>query len=214
MDTAKRAMTLLAEAERQLRELVGVAAAVGEYDAVQQITDWARRVGALVQDAQDAERTEAVPTGEAMRDDGCTAVGGRPARLGSSTARRSKRLPAKGEYPKFCRRGDQLVKIGWSKREKTEYEHKAPRQAVDVLTTAIARRADNGKLFTVEDLLPLKNPADGSEIPSYQAYVALAWFRRLGLVKQHGRRGYSVKGPSRVGEAVVASWEQLPAGSI
>ncbi len=214
MDTAKRATTLLAEAERQLRELVGEAAAAGEYDAVQQISDLARRVGALVQNAQNAGRSEAIPTGVAMRDERPTAVADRAARIGSSTTRHSKRLPAKGEYPKFCRRGDQLVKIGWSKREKAEYEHKAPHQTVDVLTTAIARRSDNGKLFTVEDLLPLKNPVDGTEIPSYQAYVALAWFRRLGLVKQHGRRGYSVKGPSRVGEAIVASWEQLPAGSV
>ena len=98
------------------------------------------------------------------------------------------------------------MKIGWSKKERSEYEHKAPRRVVDALTAAITPRSANGKLFTVDDLLPLKDPQDGGDLPGYQVYVALAWLKSARLVKQHGRRGYSVASPSKIEVSVGQQW--------
>jgi hypothetical protein len=38
-----------------------------------------------------------------------------------------------GQYPSFVREGDNLVKIGWSKTQKAEYEHKSPKRLLAVL---------------------------------------------------------------------------------
>jgi hypothetical protein len=61
------------------------------------------------------------------------------------------------------------VKIGWSKNEREKYEHKALRRVVDAFAAAITRRAANGRLFTSDDLMPLKDPDTGEEIPGHQA---------------------------------------------
>ena len=103
-----------------------------------------------------------------------------------------------------------LVKTGWSKKGRKEYEHKASKRVVDALAQAIARRSNNGKVFTAEDLFPLQDPQDGSEVPGYQGYVALAWLKAAGLVKQHGRRGYTVNRPTTLTTDLACLWPRLP----
>ncbi len=101
------------------------------------------------------------------------------------------------------------MKVGCSKRGRKEYEHKAPRRVVDALVDAIARRSANGRRFTVEDVFPLKDGRDHSVVPSYQAYVALAWLKTQGLVRQRGRSGYTLRTGLHLRDAVVASWSNL-----
>jgi hypothetical protein len=127
----------------------------------------------------------------------------------AGSAVRTRRAPPKGKYPKFFRQGDHLVKVSWSKKERGEYQHKAARRVVEPLAVAIARRAANGRQFTSEDIFPLKDPEDGGEVPSYQAYAALAWFKASGPVRPHGRRGYTAGNPERLLEAVATAWEKL-----
>jgi predicted nucleic acid-binding protein len=204
MDTAKQAKEVLSAAEKQLRELVGTAAAGGEYESAERIMRWARVVGTLTRDSE--ATAPSTPELSANRSS-CDRVRRRSAgrRRSSGTLRGDRHLA----YPRFFRRGEQLVKIGWSKKEKAEYEHKAPRRVVDALTAAIARRSGNGKLFTVEDLLPLKDPKDGSEMPGYQVYVTLAWLRTVGLVDQRGREGYRVASPSTLDARVREAWNNV-----
>jgi len=224
MDKAKQARAVLAEAERKLRELVGTAAGCGEYDTAVRLTDWARAIGALACDAETFGSTIANGADyAARRNDFGSSDGARTGKTGdkrtavsreaslhrNTITKRGRRTPPKGEYPKFTRCSDHLVKIGWSKKGRAEYEHKAPRGVVDALIAAIVRRSGNGKLFTVEDLLPLKDTREGSEIPGYQAYVALAWLKSAGLVKQHGRQGYSVRKATQLAEEVTSSWLRL-----
>jgi hypothetical protein len=222
MSILKQAIAVLQDAEQRLRELVATGAAAGEYDAIQQITEWARILGAMVQEAKQMGLAEVALANNAVANTSNGITGGtslgkhsdedrqRQQQTGATGARRMQRAPAKGQYPKFFRQGDQLVKIGWSRTTKGEYEHKASRRVVDALTAAIAMRSRNGKLFRVEGLLPLKDLQDQREIPSYQAYVALAWLKLGGMVKQHGRRGYSIRKSTRLSEAAVALWQQLP----
>jgi hypothetical protein len=115
----------------------------------------------------------------------------------------------RGSYPVFARAGDVLVKIAWSKSSGTEYEHKAPRTVVQKLADALARCSESGSIISMDDVLPLK-ANDGSQIPEYQAYVTLAWFRQIGAVKQKGRQGYTVKKASELLQQVEAAWADLP----
>jgi len=230
MGTIEQAVEVLGETERRLRGLVAQAAAAGEYDVVDRVTDGARTLAALSRNLQNGDSGQQDVTGKASPStalDGATSQGirqkasagaGSQARSASpgraSATNRTKRQPAKGDYPKFYRRGDQLVKVGWSKKEREEYVHKAPRRALDALAAAITRRSSNGKPFAADEVFsatrPLKDGHDGSEIPGYQAYVALAWFKQAGIVKQHGRGGYSLKNGANVPDAVLASWQKLP----
>jgi hypothetical protein len=106
--------------------------------------------------------------------------------------------------------GRQLVKIGWSKAKKKEYEHRAPREVLDVLAESILAVSRTRKRFTVEDLVPLRHPQEGTEIPSYQTYLCVAWLRQEGLLRQHGRDGYTLARDSDLKVALTALLSKLP----
>jgi hypothetical protein len=220
MDTIEQAVAVLADAEKKLRELVGSAAAAGEYDRAMRVAQWAKSLAALNQNGASAESAS---TSHAVLGSTSDAVGeGAPspgrslptsrtrARGRATEGHQGRRSPAKGEYPRFFRRADQLVKIGWSKKERAEYEHRAPRRAIELLADAIGRKWGNGKLFSSEEVLPLRDPTDGSDVPGYQGYVALAWFKAAGLIKQNGRRGYSAKKGAKIVDEAAAMWAGLP----
>jgi hypothetical protein len=131
-------------------------------------------------------------------------------RLPSKTKQRRKgRCAASGDYPKFLRRGEEIVKIGWSKRSKGEYQHKAPYKVVSLLTAAIAARVTNGSLLVANELMPFTDPGDGTEIPDYQVYVCLAWLRHESLIEQEGRQGYVVSEPSSLEKRADDKWKAL-----
>jgi hypothetical protein len=118
----------------------------------------------------------------------------------------------KNKYPAFLRQGDDLVKIGWSPSEKTEYEHKSPKRVLPLLASAIAKTGANGRRFTMDRIIPLldPDPAHGRRIPDYQVYLCLAWFRDLGFVIQHGRQGYSLASKAPMEPLLEAHWANLP----
>lgn len=113
-------------------------------------------------------------------------------------------------YPRFYRDKDRLVKIGWSKSQGKEYEHRAPKAAVVALIQAVASHAPDGGLFSMDRLLPLTDPGTNAALPSYQIYLALAWLRSEGVVKEHGRDGYAVSSGSHANDRLEILWEALP----
>lgn len=91
----------------------------------------------------------------------------------------------------FYRDNGSLVKIGWSKSQRNEYEHRAPKVAAVTLVDALSQ-GKAGAPLTMESLLPLKDE-HGNDLPSYQAYLALAWLREADAVRRHGQEGYSLE---------------------
>lgn len=116
---------------------------------------------------------------------------------------------AKAEYPRFVREGDSLVKIAWSKSEGKPYEHRAPKGVIRALVQALSRAGAGGQRFTMEPLLPLKDPTDRSGIPDYQSYLTLAWLRSVGLIVQHGRQGYSLPEDVDLEQECARQWSEL-----
>ncbi|MGH9641382.1 MAG: hypothetical protein ACRD3Q_03060 [Terriglobales bacterium] len=182
--STERAIKILAKCEADLRALVSIAADNADYDAVLRITSWAKQVSSMAM----GSASQSMP------------------RPGSSRTRPTIR----GAYPRFAKRGDQLVKFGWSKREKSEYEHKAPREAALALARAVSQAGKDGRVFQINALLPLTNSTDASETPDYQVYLVIAWWRSAGLLDQHGRQGYSIPNPSQLHQAVESAWAKLP----
>ena len=190
------AVKAIERCEAELRDLMGQAAAERDYASVLRIAEWARALAAMA-----AEGTGAALARSPAAD--------RPAnpspQFGASGARR-----APGAYPRFYRRDDELVKVGWSKKDRREYHHRAARRAVDVVAAAVRQLGARGGMFTGDKLLPLKDPADGSRIADYQVYVALAWLRHLGIVRQHGRKsGYSLVADKPIDSILTDAWAKL-----
>ena len=120
------------------------------------------------------------------------------------------RSPANhGGYPRFFRQGDRLVRVAWSKREKKEYEHKAPITVLKALTVAMTDTGADGRVFSTDELLPIRDH-DGAEVPAYQAYAGLALLKQVGLIEQHGRQGYSIPRLRELNGAVEALLRNLP----
>ncbi len=192
------ALQILAKTEAELRQLIQQALAEGRYGDVAEIARIADAVARLV--ARDEAITPKDPLSSPVRNVGPSPVPSIPERRGRSSR----------AFPRFERDGDKLVKIAWSKKDRAEYEHKAPRQVVDVLIDAIKSRKGEGAKFEAPDVLPLREPATRKEIPSYQSYLALAWLRHEGVVIKRGRDGYSLKHTAASPERLTELWEALP----
>lgn len=198
MDSVKRAADVLHQAEANLRGLVSDAAASGDYASVVQIAAWARTVSELVQatPGQPPKTPSSAPqTQQTMAK--------------VSTAPRRAVRPAEDAYPRFFRHGDHLIRIAWSKKEKKEYQHKAPRAVIDALTKAMVGIGSDGRVFSTDQFLPLHD-SDSGEVPSYQVYVGIALLKQAGLIDQHGRQGYSIPRMAEFKDAVESVWRKLP----
>ncbi len=201
-DTMERGTELLRRLEQDLRVLVREAASTGDYESVMALTFWARSIASLI-----ARRLEQATAVLAEADDVQLFPANRSRDKKASTARRK---PAKGEYPRFLRQANNLVKVGWSRRGKEEYEHKVSEGIVMLIARGIAKAGLNGELTPTEKFLSAVTSEGAAEVPEYQVYVVLAWLRSLGLVTQHGRRGYTISQPNDLTPQVRSFWEQLP----
>ena len=193
---------ILGGAERELVKLAAEAGDARAYAEAAALMDAARRV------QQIGEETLADP-GDGTPDPVVvpSETGTRPPAGNAPTHRPAvAKKRRKSEYPQFLRDGDSLVKIGWSKSEGAEYEHKCPKRVLDVLVGECARVAGPGKRFVMDKLLPLRDPAGGGDLPGYQAYVGLAFLRHAGLVQQHGRSGYSIPKPKTLVTDAAVAW--------
>ena len=103
-----------------------------------------------------------------------------------------------------------LLKLGWSRKSKAEYEHRAPREAVLAVAARVAEVASTTSRFTVEDLGDVRIAQGEEPISGCQVYLCVAWFRRAGFVVQHGRRGYTLPvAPAKFPAKVKSAWGEL-----
>jgi hypothetical protein len=215
MTTVLHGEKLLQNTEVELRRLLSEAAAAGDYESVMVLTRWASQVAQLYSRREKSPDTM-VPSHAAAEQEG------EVARRARRVRRTSKRRPIKTKqkckrrngasngYPKFFRRGEEIIKVGWSKRSKSEYQHKAPQKVISLLTAAIAARATTGSLVAANELIPLRDPSDGEDIPDYQVYVCLAWLRHEALIEQEGRQGYLISDPSSLEKRADERWGVVP----
>lgn len=195
MDTLARGTAALRRTESDLRKLVAEAANAGEYSQVVALAAWARGIRDLLGSVQPASDKSA-------RDLEAAPNTGVP--LPTSATRR-----IDSEYPRFYRQGDRLIRVAWSKRDRKEYEHRAPLSCVSATAAAIARKGANGRVFSTSEILPILD-THGEEVPAYQPYAAIALLKKAGLLDQHGRQGYSITQSENFEGAVDAVWRNLP----
>lgn len=222
MKRADQATDLVRRTEDGLRQLAADSIASGDYEVGIRLSSWAKTVGGLLTGVASASANEPLGVPYLISTDPEDTIG--DCRRASSSERRApntrcpqarkrkNRASTPKGYPRFIRRADSLIKIGWSKRSKEEYQHKAPQKVVFMLADNIAGAGTNGRLVTVQDLVPMCDPADKSTVPDYQTYLCLAWLRENRLLNQHGRQGYTVADPKSFGRRVAEAWDQTPQG--
>ena len=200
----EKALGILSEAEQALTTLMREGLEAQRYDDVAAVAAVTQRLTDLI----------------GSLENGAPKV----KKLGSSKSRtRSKRNSAaeatppetrnfrgvpSGPYPRFAKHGDRLVKVGWSRKERQEYEHRAHSKVLWVFAGVVRDRPQATDSFTMDDLLPLVD-ASGKEIPSYQAYLALAWLRSVEAITKDGRDGYRADLVKLSDENLKALWESV-----
>jgi hypothetical protein len=194
MDHMKRAAEALEQAETSLRDIVAKAAGAGDYQTVVQIASWASTISEMFSKAGGWKRTGQI----------------KAVAVATTAKRKAPRSNSENGYPKFFRQDDQLIRVAWSKREKSEYQHKTSYAVVQAVALAMAKSGKDGRVFSTKDCLPVQDPAGGGDIPSYQAYVVIALSKQAGLIEQHGRQGYSIPRDAEFKVAVEAFWKKLP----
>ena len=180
MGVDKRARKILSKAEEQLAALASELVAARQYDEARPVLQLADDLRGLGRDRTAIEPAAPPPP---------------------------RRSPAgRAGYPRFAVEDDSLVKIGWSRQAKAEYEHRSPLSTLQIIARAVSTIADRRGRFTTEDLMPLSD-ADGREVPSYQSYLCLAFLRHAGLVGRGGRSKYAVLHGGDLPAAAVAALE-------
>ena len=116
-----RALKALRDCEAELRKLAAEAAAEGDYDVLARLGSAARAISEIAREWQPDL------TGAASQETALHALQPESGRLSAAEAQsqRSVRIAASRRYPRFVRRGDDLVKIGWSRSDRREYQHRA-----------------------------------------------------------------------------------------
>ena len=109
----------------------------------------------------------------------------------------------KGDYPKYLRRGNSLVKVGLRKDRKSEYKHIVPEHEYKRVVEKVVTTGRKEKEFATDDLLM---DFDGS---SYHIYIVLSLLRQKKVVEMV-RRGTYKLGNKPVPSAVENIWKSLP----
>lgn len=188
-------------AEKQLRELIARAAADGDYVVISQLVEAAEGLRRTTKLLAGAEASRGQPGSVPQGVEPVT----EPPAPGAAPIEPVKRTTK--EYPRFERQGERLIKVGWSKKERAEYEHRTEKEVALAVSLYLAETPKD-QVFRMDDLLPIE--IENDEVPLYQAYLVLAWLRDRGLINKQGKDGYQW----RVGDfdepAFEAAWGSTP----
>ena len=223
MNTIQKVNQIVGDAELALRKLITEALDAQEYSAVKKLADFADN---LVQLASASFDDGAPPDGLSNKQGGQKqAEAGLPlasnkmskSSLGSSknslSSKKTRAKSASKAYPLFVRDGNRLVKIGWSKKNRREYEHRVPDLAVHVFLNYLAHSIKESEVFDIDSLFPVVDET-GNEVPGYQVYVIIAWLRDIGIIEKIGRDGYVVRDKSKISGEVDNLWNSLQSKDI
>lgn len=196
MTQLRDALQVVADAEAALRRLLEAAVAEQRYVDVAEIAHMAAVVAKLRGETTSAPTSsDAAPAASATvaSDSRMTGISVAYASAPTDDSQSRDARVAKGRevYPRFEREADRLIKIGWSKKDRRAYEHRAPKSVIGIVGKALSSKRP-GKVFTMDQFLPFKD-SSGAEIPSYQAYLVLAWLRDLRIVQRRGKEGYVLR---------------------
>lgn len=201
MGHRQKLIAMLHRTELSMRELASAALADKDYGAASLIADVTASFAQLAQSITGPSRRQASRVKGRQRAD-VSNTGCGEKQLSGQTGAES------AGFPRFERDGHKLVKVGWSDRDSCSYEHRASRAVVNEFCGALAGHALREATFSMKDFTDLKGE-EGEAIPTYQAYVVLAWLKSIGLVERVGKKEYAVRGDAISPETIDRCWLNL-----
>lgn len=202
MDYQAEVENVLRAFTAQLKGLTEAALTDGDFDSVIYVTTILKRLSNLQLGPATASEASAAEDSESLNR-----AAGNPA---PPVSRRTPAKPkTKTGYPRFRREGSYLVKVGWSKKSREEYEHRALADVVLAIAAGFDDKSIEGRTVSADELATATT--DGQEIPSYQLYLALAWLRSERLLNRIGRKGYTSAVPGELAEKATERWEAMSA---
>ena len=205
------ARQVLARAESELRELMAQALNRQQYEPLAGLASLATAIAKLAEPLPESRPLVDVegmpPTSVASQTRPPDATD--ESRENPAPYEKVARRGSRASFPRFERDQDRLIKIGWSKKDKQVYEHRAPRGAVSMVFANLMERSERTGQFRMEEVLPIKD-ADGAEIPSYQVYLALAWLRDAGAIERRGNDGYVARLSETNANSFNNLWDATP----
>lgn len=193
MDTIQRAKQILAESEMSLRRLIEEALRAQQYSIVAELAVLAEGVAKLLTGHNLAPRPQS------------NSVSAIETRKLAKTATLRKR-----QFPYFEKEADRLIKVGWSKKNKAEYEHRATKETVVTVVRHLLACVADGKTFQADDVLPVPDIPNNGEIPSYQFYLTLAWLRSMDVLAKQSSDGYILRHSNLDEVNLEQLWAHLP----
>lgn len=193
-----KVLEILNKAEEELREAIAEAARSGDYRAV----EVGRNVAVNIK-----ELCERISGNGQITTKYASITKGTEAKSQKKRKKVTRRSKPAG-LPRFEVRNGSLYKIGWSKKQRSEYSHKVPRSAYDAIANSMTKLANEGAgPFTAEVVIEKLNVSTEDMIPAYQVYVVLAALRSLDAISQVGREGYDI--PMDISEMAKDLWEKM-----
>jgi hypothetical protein len=196
--------TILAKAETEIKSVIARELDAGNFSQVERIA----RIGDALSELARIGAGSTLPT--ASRNTGpANNTVTMPAKRNTKPSKPRRSSKKASKYPRFERDGSRLIKIGWSKKSREEYEHRATREVAQAFARALWDTTEPGKTFTMEQVLPVQD-SSGDELPDYQSYLSLAWLRSEGAIEKMGRDGYVLIFQDMDTETFDTLWNQLP----
>lgn len=206
MATPQTIAEILAATLQALESLAHQKLADGDFDEVTRVASAASTI--RCQMLRDPNSQLNTPSTEAL-DDGDSVVS---ATTGEARRRKSAARRRPRGYPRFYKDDDRLVKVGWSKKNRCAYEHRAGKDAVYAVLDAIRHRLSNRRTFKVEDLSgPTSSGPKNAEVPQYVQYLVVAWLESCDILEKNGRDGYSKNASGLAGRTNADLWHDIPA---
>lgn len=207
------AQSVLREAEKHLKDQIQKALRDERYDDVTSIAALAealmqlRIAGLPFQEERTSDKSVKGPADQQVVQRFLET--GRAATPSEKRLRVASKEGSTKKYPRFERDSTRLIKVGWSKKRKAEYEHRVPLDITAIVVDRLKDAAANGRRFEVEELLPIVTD-NGEEIPAYQIYAVIAWLRGKLVIERIGRDGYLMKHGLEAPETFDRLWGELP----
>ena len=206
MESAREVEKVLQACTGKLKALTEAALADGDFDSVLYVTTVLKRFS----DLQLGLGTDSGVQRDPLSEEKSLQVDG-SSRSASKRHEPKSATKSKTAYPRFRRDGSHLVKVGWSKKSRQEYEHRAAFGVVLAVAARLEERTAGGHTASVDELLPLVAGDHGDQVPSYQLYLAIAWLRSERLLNRIGRKGYTSAAPGELAARARERWDEMGA---
>ena len=191
----------LDKADERLAAQMTDAVAKRDYSHLGELASVSERVQAAIAEIERIEPPATEPQPEPPKPKRATVRKAEP-----ETPKKRRRSPPKRGYPKFSRRGDNLVRTDWSGSKNVEQTHSVSYATVAQVATTIV--SEGGAMFRKSILTDLSTP-DGKKLPLHQVYLVLNWMLASKAIRKKGLGDYVPDYTKLTSDALRGSFGQL-----